>query len=57
MILDILIKAIAECSSVEAVCADLEDTANSNTIREYFNQSLAVKELRQQVTRASEALT
>jgi putative transposase len=56
MILDILIKASAECSSVEAVCADLEDTADSNTIREYLNQSLAVKELRQQEKRANEAL-
>lgn len=56
MILDILIKASAECSSVEAVCADLEDTADSNTIREYLNQSLAVKELRQQEDRANAAL-
>jgi hypothetical protein len=56
MILDILIKASAECSSVEAVCADLEDTADSNTIREYLNQSLVVKELRQQEERANAAL-
>jgi len=56
MILDILIKASAECSSVEAVCADLEETADSNTIREYLNQSLAVKELRQQEERANAAL-
>lgn len=56
MILDILIKASAECSSVEAVCADLEATADSNTIREYLNQALAVKELRQQEERANAAL-
>jgi len=56
MILDILIKASAECSSVEAVCADLEDTADSNTIREYLNQSLAVNQLRQQEERANSAL-
>lgn len=56
MILDILIKASAECSSVEAVCADLDDTADSNTIREYLNQSLVVKELRQQEERANAAL-
>lgn len=56
MILDILIKASAECSSVEAVCADLEDTADSNTIREYLNQRLAVNELRQQEARANAAL-
>jgi hypothetical protein len=56
MILDILIKASAECSSVEAVCADLADTADSNTIREYLNQALLVKELRQQEERANAAL-
>lgn len=56
MILDILIKASAECSSVEAVCADLENTADSNTIREYLNQGLVVKELRQQEERANAAL-
>jgi putative transposase len=56
MILDILIKASAECSSVEAVCADLEDTADSNTIREYLNQRLTVKKLRQQEERANQAL-
>lgn len=56
MILDILIKASVECSSVEAVCADLEDAADSNTIREYLNQSLVEKELRQQEERANAAL-
>lgn len=56
MIMDILIKASAECSSVEAVCADLEESADSNTIREYLNQALAVKELRQQEDRANTAL-
>lgn len=56
MILDILIKASAEVSSVEAVCADLEDTADSNAIREYLNQRLAVKELRQQEERVNAAL-
>ena len=56
MILDILIKASAECSSVEAVCADLEDTADSNTIRDYLNQSLVVKEVRPQEERANAAL-
>ena len=56
MIIDILIKASAEGSSVEAVCADLENTADSNTIREYLNQSLVVKELRQQEERANAGL-
>jgi putative transposase len=56
MIMDILIKASAECSSVEAVCADLDETADSNTIREYVNQALAVNELRKQEQRANVAL-
>ena len=56
MILDILLKASAECSSVEAVCADLEEIADSNTIREYLNQALPSKELRQQEDRANAAL-
>jgi putative transposase len=56
MIFDILIKASAECSSVEAACADLEDTADSNTIREYLNQALVANELRQQEERANAAL-
>jgi len=56
MIMDILIKASAECSSVEAVCADLDETADSNTIREYINQALAVNELRKQEQRANLAL-
>jgi hypothetical protein len=33
MILDVLFKASAESSSVEATCADLEAVADSNTIR------------------------
>jgi putative transposase len=56
MILDILIKASAECSSVEAVCADLTDTADSNTIREYLKRALNKKKLRKQEERANAAL-
>jgi putative transposase len=56
MILDILIKASAECSSVEAACADLVETADSNTVREYVNQALAVKGLRKQEERVNTAL-
>lgn len=36
MIYDILMKASAECSSLEATCADLEQVADSNTVREYM---------------------
>ena len=42
MIFDVLIKASAECSSLEAVCADLEQVADSNTMREYINQALPI---------------
>ena len=34
MIFDVLMKASAECSSLEAACADLEEVADSNTLRE-----------------------
>ena len=56
MIIDSLLKASAECSSVEAVCADLVDTADSNTVRDYLNQALNPKKLRQQEERANAAL-
>ena len=48
MIFNVLIKASAENSSLEAACADLEETADSNTIREYLNAALPIKELREQ---------
>ena len=48
MILNVLIKASAENSSLEAACADLEEIADSNTIREYLNEALPIKELREQ---------
>lgn len=48
MILNVLIKASAENSSLEAACADLEETADSNTIREYLNAALPIQELREQ---------
>lgn len=48
MILNVLIKASAESSSLEAVCADLEEVADSNTIREYLNAALPIQELREQ---------
>ena len=57
MIYDILIKASAECSSLEATCADLEQVADSNTVREYVNQALPVHSLRSQEEQANQALT
>jgi hypothetical protein len=56
MILNVLIKASAENSSLEAVCADLEEIADSNTIREYLNAALPIKELREQENQVNKAL-
>src|SRR5512147_1066858 len=56
MILDVLLKASAECSSIEAACADLEDVADSNTIREYLNQAIEVKTLRDREQQINAAL-
>jgi hypothetical protein len=56
MILNVLIKASAESSSVEAVCADLKETADSNTIREYLNEALPIKKLREQERQVNKAL-
>ena len=47
MIFDVLFKASAECSSIEATCADLEAVADSNTIREYLNQAIEMETLRE----------
>ena len=56
MIYDILIKASAECSSLEAVCADLEEVADSNTVREYINKALRIDQLSEQEAAANQAL-
>ena len=56
MIYDVLMKASAECSSLEAVCADLEEVADSNTLREYVNQALPSDGLSVQEVRANQAL-
>ena len=56
MILNVLIKASAENSSLEAVCADLEEIADSNTLREYLNEALPIKELREQERQVNKAL-
>lgn len=56
MIYDILMKASAECSSLEATCADLEQVADSNTVRDYMNQALPIQSLRRQEEQANQAL-
>lgn len=56
VILDVILKASAESSSIEAASNDLEGAADSNTIREYLNAVLDVKELRQQESEMNAAL-
>jgi len=56
MVLDVVLKASAECSSIEAVCSDLDDVADSNTIREYLNEAVDIDELREQEVEMNAAL-
>lgn len=44
----LLLKAVAEGSSLEAVCADSCGAVDSNTLREQLNRALSVEALRQQ---------
>lgn len=55
-ILDVLLKASAESSSIEAASNDLQGVADSNTIREYLNAVLEIQELRQQENEMNAAL-
>ena len=56
MVLDVLLKASAERSSIEAACQDLVDVAGSNTVRDYLNASLKVVQLREQQAEMNAAL-
>jgi len=56
MIFDVLFKASAESSSVEATCADLEAVADSNTIREYLNQAIGMGTFREHEQQINAAL-
>lgn len=56
MIVDVLLKASAENSSVEAASADLEGVADSNTMREYLNEALDGEKLREQEKEMNAAL-
>jgi hypothetical protein len=47
MALNVLMKAAAENSSIDAVCSDLADVVDANTLREALNRSLKVEDLRQ----------
>lgn len=57
MTLDVLLKAAAQGSSIEAVCADLTDVADSNTLREQLNSALDAADLRQQEAELNLALS
>src|SRR5664279_324624 len=53
---NLLLKAVAEGSSIEAVCADSCGGVDSNTLREQLNAALDVYELRQQEVEMNAAL-
>ena len=53
---NLLLKAVAESSSIEAVCADSCGAVDSNTLREQLNAALAVGDLRQQEAEMNAAL-
>ena len=56
VILDVLLKASAESSSIEAASNDLQGAADSNTIREYLNAALDIQELGEQESEMNAAL-
>lgn len=57
MTVSVLLKAAAQGSSIEAVCADLSEVADSNTLREQLNEALDVTALRQQEAEFNLALS
>ena|SRR5271165_3092357 len=56
MVLNVLIKAAVERRSIEAVCEDLVDVVDGNTLREALNRELTVADLRQHETEFNAAL-
>lgn len=56
VILDVVLKASAESSSIEAASNDLQAAADSNTIREYLNAGLDIQALREQENEMNAAL-
>jgi hypothetical protein len=56
MMLNVLLKAAVDRSSLEAACADLEQVASSNRLREQLNQALDVADLRQHECELNAAL-
>ncbi len=56
MVLNVLLKAAVEKRSIEAVCADLTEVVDSNTLREALNQALRVEDLREHEVKFNAAL-
>lgn len=54
-VLNLLVKAAAEGSSLEAVCSDHADGIDGNTVREQLNAALEVAQLRQQEAEMNQA--
>lgn len=54
--LNLLVKAAAEGSSLEAVCSDQADGIDANTLREQLNAAFDVARLRQQEVEMNQAL-
>lgn len=51
-----MVKANTESRSIEAASTDLEDVADSNTMREFLNAVLNVEKLREQEQEMNAAL-
>ena len=56
MVLNVLMKAAVEQRSIDAVCADLENVVDGNTLREAINRSLKVEDVRQHEAEFNAAL-
>jgi hypothetical protein len=56
IVLNVLLQAAVEKRSIEAVCDDLEEVVDSNTLREAVNRTLKVEELRQHEAEFNAAL-
>jgi len=55
-VFNVLLKAAAEGSSLEAVCSDQAGGLDGNTVREHLNAALEVSQLRQQEAEMNQAL-
>lgn len=56
MLVNVLMKAATDNSSIEAACADLAGVADSNTVREYLNEQFDVGDLWEQEAQLNRAL-